>query len=62
MNAHGANNMVFRVVADACPMTGVSFDAAAQQADSALNSVRAGLLKIGVEIRGVDLVQDLAAA
>jgi len=35
---------------------------ASQQADSALNSVRAGLLKIGVEIRGVDPVQELVAA
>ena len=33
-----------------------------QQADSALNSVRGSLLKIGVEIRGVDPVQELAAA
>ncbi len=35
---------------------------ASQQADSALNSVRASLRKSGVEIRGVDPLQDLAAA
>ncbi len=33
---------------------------ASQQVDSAFNSVRATLRKSGVEIRGVDPVQDLA--
>jgi len=35
---------------------------ASQQVDSALNAVRASLRKSGVEIRGVDPVQELAAA
>ena len=35
---------------------------ASQQADSALNSVRGSLLKIGVEIVGVDPIQELVAA